>query len=519
MLHMKAVIITVLICLISFSVSADVRLPSIIGRNMVLQRDVEVPIWGKASPKEVVIVMMNGQRLTTQSSEEGDWMVYLVPMPAGGPYSMTIVARNRIELTNIVIGEVWVGSGQSNMQLPVRNSANAGDEIANADYPRIRLFTVKRVMSDNRLEDCEGEWVECNPNTIRNFSAVTYFFGRDLHEGKRIPVGLIQSSWGGTTAEAWTSKEFLSSSRDFEPILERYAEALKNIDEAKSRYDEALSQWKKEAQKNEKEGKEIVRKPIPPLGLGHPHTPFVIFNGMIAPIIPHAIRGVLWYQGESNARRAFQYRSLFPTMIDSWRYSWNQGPFPFLFVQLPNYDVPLAYYGEIKKIPGASTWAELREAQLMTLSVRNTGMVVTIDIGDAENIHPINKQGVGHRLFLVARAVAYREDVAFSGPIFRTMRIVGGKARLHFEQATNGLVAKGGELIGFSIAGNDRKFVAAKATIEGSIVVVWSPEVSNPVAVRYAWADNPKCNLFSKDSLPASPFRTDIWPGITHDAK
>ncbi len=510
-------VIIIMLCIISVPVSADVKLPSIIGNNMVLQQDMEVPVWGKASPNEVITVIFNGQKVTTKSGKEGNWIIYLAPMSAGGPFSMNIAGYNKIELTNILIGEVWIGSGQSNMQLPVKNSAKADEEISNAKLPDIRLFTVKHRMSDELLEDCQGEWVECSPLTVGNFSAVTYFFGKNLYKAKNTPFGLIHSSWGGTTIEAWISREFLMSSSDFKPILERYAEALENVPNSTKEYEIMIHDWEIKVKQKKAEDKEIPPKPIPPLGLGHPHTPTVLFNGMIAPIIPYTIRGVIWYQGESNATRAFQYRSLFPTLINNWRYLWNQGPFPFLFVQLANYSVPVANSGESIKEPCVSPWAGLREAQLMTLSQKNTRMVVSIDIGDANDIHPKNKQDVGYRLSLAARGIVYGENIVYSGPVYSSIRIVGDKARINFDHTGSGLMAKGGDLKGFTIAGQDRTFVWAEAIIERNAVIVHSQKVSDPVAVRYAWADNPKCNLYNEEGLPASPFRTDNWPGITHD--
>ena len=506
------VLVLVMLFVFLTAASADVKLPSIIGSNMVLQQDAEVPIWGTADQGEEVIVSFNGQKVSAKSCSKGNWMVYLNPMKTGGPYNMTITGKNKIKLDNILIGEVWVGSGQSNMAMSIRSSNNADEEIANAKYPKIRLFSVKRIVAEKPLEDCEGEWVECSPEVIGGFSAVSYFFGRSLYKAKNIPVGLIHTSWGGTPAEAWTSRPFLMSSLDFAPILERYAKAVEKYPEAKKEYDEKYAEWEKEAKKLRAEGKKVPRGPRSPFGPGHPHAPMGLYNGMIAPIVPYAIKGAIWYQGESNAGRAYQYRSLFPTMIKSWHSAWNQGSFPFLFVQLAN-------YMEIKDQPGESDWAELREAQLMTLNMKNMGMAVIIDIGEADDIHPKNKQDVGYRLSLAARNIAYGEDIVYSGPVYRSMRIVGNKVRLNFCHVGGGLTAKGGELKGFAIAGKDRNFFWANAEIKGDKVVVRSPEVANPVAVRYAWADNPVCNLYNKEGLPASPFRTDIWPGITRDNK
>jgi sialate O-acetylesterase len=495
--------------LLELHVEADVKLPAIIGENMVLQQEMKLPIWGTAKPGERVTVSIGGQHVSTTADDNGRWMVELEPMKAGGPLEMTITGENRITLHNILIGEVWICSGQSNMQWPVSKAANAETEIAQANYPEIRLFTVKRVVAERPLSDTKGEWSECSPEAVKEFSAVGYFFGRRIHEELGVPVGLIHSSWGGTPAEAWTSRTALESDPEFKPILDRWAKILAEYPQAKQRYEKQLAQWKLEAEKAKAEGKPAPRKPQSPIGPDHPHRPAGLYNGMIAPLIPYAIRGVIWYQGESNVSRAYQYRKLFPAMIQDWRRSWEQGDFPFLFVQLAN-------YGRRQPQPSESAWAELREAQLMALSLPKTAMAVIIDIGEANNIHPKNKQDVGGRLALAALAVAYGRDVVYSGPIYDSMSIEGDKIRIRFKHTDGGLVAKGEEgLKGFSIAGEDRKFVWAEARIENDTVVIWNDQVPHPVAVRYAWADNPECNLYNKAGLPASPFRTDDWPGVT----
>ncbi|MFC1558439.1 sialate O-acetylesterase, partial [candidate division KSB1 bacterium] len=504
-----------LLFMFSGEVFADVKLPGIIGSNMVLQRDAEVPIWGWAEPNEGITISFNGQRITTVTCNEGRWMVYLSPMPAGGPYNMTISGNNTISLKNILLGEVWAASGQSNMWWTVNRSKDAEKEIPKADYPNIRLFTVPQVVADEPLEDCEGEWVECSPEVIGEFSAVGYYFGRSLYKSMNVPVGIIHTSWGWTKAESWTSREFLMSSYDFEPIFDRYAKAVEVYPQKKKEYDENISEWEKEAEKLRAEGKKVPRKPghpLGPLGPRHIWSPVKLFNGMIAPVIPYRIKGAIWYQGESNTDRAFQYRSLFPTMIRSWRYHWNQGSFPFLLVQLAN-------FGETTDKPEESDLAELREAQLMTLSVRNTAMASAIDIGASDDIHPKNKQEVGYRLSLAARAIAYGEDIVYSGPIYSSMRIIGDRIHIKFDHIGNGLTINGKELKGFAIAGKDREFVWAKAEIKDDKVIVWSQEVPNPISVRYGWGKNPVCNLYNEEGLPASPFRTDNWPGVTRDAK
>ena len=488
---------------------ADVSLPALISDNMVIQSGAEVPIWGTSEPGEEVVVVLGDERMATTGDSEGKWMVKLSPLEAGGPFEITVTGNNTVILNNVLVGEVWICSGQSNMQWSVSRSANAAEEVAESGYPMVRLFTAKRVVADQPLPDTEGSWVSCGPDTVGSFSAAGYFFGRELRKELNVPVGLIHSSWGGTPAEAWTSLEKLESNPELKSVLDRWEGILEGYPQAKLKYEQALDQWKQEAEKAKEGGKPVPGKPRAPLGPGHSHTPGGLYNGMIATLIPYAIKGAIWYQGESNAGRAHQYRTLFPAMIGNWRSSWGQGDFPFLFVQLANYRAA-------QPLPSDSPWAELREAQLMALSLPNTGMAVTIDIGEAEDIHPKNKQDVGRRLALWALANTYGLDVVYSGPIYESMAVEGGRARLRFKHSNGGLLAKDNEqLRGFAIAGQDRKFRWAEAKIDADAVVVWSDEVPQPVAVRYAWADNPACNLYNEAGLPASPFRTDNWPGVT----
>jgi len=495
---------------------ADVKLPTVISDNMVLQRRTEVPIWGWAEPGEQVMVSVSWHSMAwgVSADKDGKWMFKMNPPKVGGPYEMTISGKNSITIRNILVGEVWVCSGQSNMAMPVSRSANPEEEIAAADYPNIRLLTVERKTAEQPQDDCVGSWQLCSPQTIADFSAVAYFFGRHLHKELDVPVGLIHTSWGGTPAEAWTKREMLEAEPDFAPILERFADVVAKYPEAKKEYEQKVKKWEDAVKKARAEGKKPPRKPRVPVGPGHQRSPAVLYNGMIAPLIPYGIRGAIWYQGEANAERAYQYRKLFPTMIKNWRNNWGQGDFPFLFVQLANFK-------DVADEPVESNWAELREAQLMTLSLPKTGMAVIIDIGDTNNIHPKNKQDVGRRLALWALAKTYkRGGIVYSGPIYKSMKVEGNKIIVHFEHIGGGFVADWGEpLKGFAIAGADRKFVWAGAKIEGDTVVVGSDKISEPVAVRYAWADNPVCNLYNTEALPASPFRTDDWPGITVNEK
>ncbi|MBN2019642.1 MAG: hypothetical protein JW749_05395 [Sedimentisphaerales bacterium] len=514
-----ALLVFIILTLSGFS-SADVRLPSVIGDNMVLQQGMEVPIWGWADPCEQVTVTANwgSEKWEATAGQDGRWLVKIQPprllvedKSGGGPYEMNISGKNTLSLKNILVGEVWVCSGQSNMEWPLSRADNAGQEVNEANYPQIRLFTVGRKVSYTPMKNCRGSWKVCNPQSAVAFSAVGYFFGRELHKELNVPIGLIKAAVGGTPVESWMSREYLEADADFQPILRRYEETAAHFPELYRKYQLEKKNYQRMAGQMKREGKPVPQRPDfqEPIGPNHPYSPTGLYNGMIIPIIPKGIRGVIWYQGESNAGRAEQYRTLFPAMIKNWREKWGHGDFPFLYVQLANWQ-------QAEPLPKENDWAELREAQLMTLSVPNTGMAVAIDIGDANSIHPTNKQDVGKRLALWALAKTYNKDVVYSGPLYKYMGVEGNKAILHFDHVNGGLIVKGGEqLKGFAIAGQDKKFLWADAKVEGDTVVVSSDKVVEPVAVRYGWAINPVCNLYNKAGLPASPFRTDDWPGLT----
>jgi sialate O-acetylesterase len=431
-------------------------------------------------------------------------------MKAGtGPLEMTVAGKNTLKLTNILVGEVWVCSGQSNMEWSLNRINNGDKEIAEAKYPKIRLFMVAKATAAAPQADCKGQWVECSPQTVPPFSAVGYLFGRQLHQDLGVPVGLIGSNWGGTPAESWTSREMLEADPDLKVIYDRWKQNAENYSKALEAWEKSkeksLADWKAAADKAKAEGKQAPRQPAPPNDPAKsPHCPTSLYNGMIAPLIPLGIRGAIWYQGESNAGRPVEYRKLFPAMITDWRKHWGEGDFTFLFVQLANFMAR-------KNEPTASNWAALREAQTMTLALPKTGMAVIIDIGEANNIHPKNKQDVGKRLALAAEAGTYGKDVVYSGPMYESMKVEGDKVHLKFKHIGGGLVAKGDKLTGFAVAGEDKKFVWADAKIEGDTVVVSAKDMVKPLAVRYAWADNPECNLYNKADLPAVPFRTDDW--------
>ncbi len=487
---------------------ADVTLHALFADNMVLQQGIEVPIWGTADDGESVTVEFNGQKVTAKA-DDGAWMARLKPMKAGGPFMMTVQGKNTIEIKNVLIGEVWVCSGQSNMQWSVQASENAQEEIANAKYPQIRLFSVPRKAAGKPRKAVEGEWSECSPETVAGFSAVGYYFGRSLHKLMNTPIGLIHTSWGGTPAESWTTRETLESDPDYKAILDRWDSSYKQFSNDLQTYQEKLDQWKKETDELDAKGEFVTNPPsLPRDPRSNPWRPSSLYNAMIAPLLPYGIQGAIWYQGESNADRAYQYRKLFPAMITDWRRVWGQGDFPFLFVQLANFDTRRFEY----------SWAELREAQTMTLDLPNTGMAVIVDIGDPSNIHPKNKQDVGWRLALAAQKIAYGEDVVYSGPMYESMKVEGNTIRLRFKHAERGFMVPDGEkLTGFVIAGEDQEFKPAVAAIDGKSIVVSSGSVANPAAVRYGWLNCPVCNLFNKEGLPASPFRTDDWPCVTAD--
>lgn len=496
----------------SHELCADVTLPALISDNMVLQQWTKASVWGTAEPGERVTVSVAGRRASAPAGSDGRWAVKLSSLKPGGPYEMTVSGKNTLVIKNVAVGEVWVGSGQSNMEWKVANSKDAAQEIAAANFPMLRMFSVGKKVTDEPQPDTSGKWEICTPQTAGGFSAVGYFFGRELHKELKAPVGIIHASWGGTPAQSWTPQADLEKTPELAPILEKWREELEKHPEAQARFEEKLAAWNAEAAKAKAEGKPAPRRPTAPRGPGHAWTPAGLYNGMIAPLLPCTIRGVIWYQGESNTENPREYRTLFPTLITAWRKAWGQGNFPFLFVQLANF---MARQPE----PSESRWAELREAQAMALKLPRTGMAVAIDIGDEKNMHPGNKQEVGRRLALVALSSVYgKKKVVSSGPVFAGMNVAGGKVRLNFNHAGAGLEDKDGPpLKGFAVAGEDRRFVWADAQIQGNAVVVESNGVPKPVAVRYGWADSPEADLYNKAGLPAVPFRTDAWerPGLS----
>jgi sialate O-acetylesterase len=495
--------------------AAHVRLSNLFGDHMVLQRDQPVPVWGTAEPGEKVTVEFAGQKKTAMADSAGTWRVLLDPMPASSkPRKMTVSStRNselsRLEFSDVLVGEVWVCSGQSNMAWPLSKSAQS-NEFKRADFPNIRLISVPAVGTQEPQHNFKGSWSRCSSETVPGFSAVGYLFGRELYQKLDVPIGLINDAWGGSALEAWIPRDALVADEAGRELLEHWVDFEGSYD-----YPKAMKNWKVHLEKWEKGGKK-GRKPGPPRNhLSGNHRPANIYNGVVYPTIGYGMRGVIWYQGESNASRATQYRTLFPLLIESWREAWGQGDFPFYYVQLANYKAAVDQ-------PGESEWAELREAQTMTLSkVKNTGQAVIIDAGEADDIHPGDKQTVAERLARWALVKDYGMEIVCQSPTFASMKIKKGKALLNFDHVGAGLsVLERQEPVGFAIAGEDREFVWAQARVVGANQVeVWSDEVADPVSVRYAWADNPQVNLYSHDGLPVTPFRTDSWDGMTLNEK
>ncbi|MGZ8510970.1 MAG: sialate O-acetylesterase [Chitinophagaceae bacterium] len=635
----KLIVLVLLFCIVE--TKAAVKLPKIFTSNMVLQRDKPIKIWGWADKDENVTVSFNGQSVQSKADKSGNWIITLKPMAFGGPYQMKVAGKkNAIDLKNILIGDVWICSGQSNMEWIIKNTNSAEKEIAESKHPRIRLFTVEKAMAYQPEKDIEGgEWLECGPQTVGDFSAVAYFFGRKLNKDMNIPIGLINSSWGGTNVQTWISWDLMSKKPGYEKVnyqdlekemaqrklkQQQFRESLANdigkiekwfepgsattgwkkiqlpgawesteignadgviwfkkdfylpqaiegkkvalslgpIDDADETYLNgkligSTHEWNADRQYTVdgallKSGKNTIVIKVTDTGGGGglygteeqlyvdvngnkielagewnyktavvttdfgikddgPNSfPSQLYNAMIAPIIQYPVKGGIWYQGEANAWEAYNYRTLFADMIKDWRAKWGY-EFPFFWVQLANFMKP-------DTMPKSSDWAELREAQGMTLNLPQTGQAVTIDIGEADDIHPRNKQDVGYRLALAAEKIAYGKDIVHSGPVFESMKKEKGKIILTFTSTGTGLMAKDkyGYLKGFTVAGSDQKFAWAKAMIEGNKVIVFNETIADPVSVRYAWANNPdEANLYNKEGLPASPFRTDTWKGIT----
>ena len=496
----RAVALVILLLIVGCEIPAhaEVTLPSLLADHMVIQRGLPVHVWGMATPGETLTATFRDESRSATADQLGRWSLYFSPSGAGGPFQMTIQASNKITLDDILVGDVWVASGQSNMEFPMTQLANPQTEIAAAQYPKIRLFRVEHNPSDYPVSNVAAKtWAACTPQTVADSSAVAYFFARDVQKKTGVPIGLIETFWGGTPAESWTSLSALSADASLMPLFAARARTVADEERNRLELDKAEREYKQAVAAATAEG-----KPAPPGLPWHADfaawAPGALYNGMIAPLTPFAIRGAIWYQGESNAdpQRAPLYARLFPTMIRDWRSAWGEGDFPFLFVQIAAWNSD-----------PEDKWPEIRDAQRRTLALTNTAMAVTIDIGDPVDIHPKDKQDVGARLALAARAIAYGEKIEYSGPLFRQLIGEDHALRLWFDHTTGGLVAKGGTLKGFEVAGADRKFAPAEARIENATVIVSSAAVPDPVYVRYGWAANPDCNLFNGEGLPASPFQ------------
>ncbi|HEX7262252.1 MAG TPA: sialate O-acetylesterase [Luteolibacter sp.] len=488
--------------------SAEVTLHPIFTDGAVLQRDMPIPVWGKSTREgEKVTVKLAGKSVGTLA-KGGKWRVTLPALPSGGePLTLAVTGDNTVTVKDLLMGEVWVCSGQSNMdrQLGPRQSQkpleNWEQEMAAANYPGLRFFTVAKKISATPVDTVSGKWASCMPQTAKEFSAVGYFFGRDLHKQLGVPVGMIFSAWGGTPAEAWTSRSALDALPEMRPALAKHDKVMADYAKALAKFErekpERMKVYAKAAAIAKDSGKPApIAPPALPATPNNPQAPSVLRNGMITPLLPVAVRGVIWYQGESNKDRAKEYQSLFPALIADWRKDFGQPNMPFLFVQVAPF----------KGMP-----PEIREAQFLTLRKSpNTAMVVTTDVGDATDIHPTRKAPVSARLALAARAIAYGEKIEYSGPLYDRAKFAEGKATVSFTHTGKGLIAKDGDLKGFTLAGADGKFVPARAEIVGNSVIVSADAIQHPVAVRYGWANAPEVNLFNADGLPASPFRSDM---------
>jgi sialate O-acetylesterase len=505
---MKKLCLLVLIAFSSLSVLAEVKPASMFTDNMVLQRDIKVPVWGTAAPGEKVAIQFAGQKVEAVADASGNWRANLAPLKTSAEPAELIIsgADSAVKMTNVLVGEVWLCSGQSNMDCTMKWLKQPEEEIrAATNYPLLRLFFVKHKPNIERPEaSVEGSWKPSTYETAGEFSGTATYFGRALCRELGVPVGLIHSAWGGTPAESWTSRGALEQLSFMTNRLRDSDVAVKNYtpEKAQADLDQKLVEWQRKTDAGETAG----RKPLLYNPYTSPYLSTTLYNGMIAPLTPFAMRGAIWYQGEANAGRNREYRELMTAMINNWRSVWGQGDFPFLYVQLASY-----MKQQTDPVETNSSWAGLRDAQTKTLDVPNTAMAVITDVGDANDIHPRNKKTVGERLALAARVKAYGEKIIYSGPAFQSLEIKGDKAIVCFSDTGSGLMAKGDKLTGFAIAGEDKQWHWAEAQIDGNSVIVSSPDVKAPVAVRYNWANNPVGNLFNKEGLPASLFRTDSW--------
>lgn len=506
-LTIPSLCILIVTLLISRGADAEIKLPSIFSNNMVLQQNTNSRFWGSADPHEDIRIYTSwGKEMELSADSNGIWSVE-IPTPEGShtPQQIIFIGENEVYLRNVLIGEVWLCSGQSNMAWSVKQSNNSYEELKNANYRSMRFFHIPNEMAWKPQDDVNASWEVCTTESAANESALAYFFGRELLEELDVPIGLIVSAWGGSGAQAWIDRE-TAGKEGHQDIVDWYEANMQKMKDLRFDWNKTNAEWR--AQQGDKVQVDYSTRPTRPKLPGDNHIPFGLFNAMINPIKTFSIKGAIWYQGESNVPRANQYRTLFPAMIKSWRNAWNQGDFPFYFVQIAPY-----HYNNIEGV----TSAELRDAQLKTLEkVNNTGMVVTTDIGDSQDIHPRKKQDVGYRLALLALHDYGRLDSGFSSPFYQSFEIDGNSIIISFKNADELKIRRGTEISGLTISGKNKKFVKAKGVIvNGNQLKVWSDEVKKPVAVRFGWSNAPFVNLFNEANLPLSPFKTDDWEDST----
>ncbi len=511
---MKKVLPGLLLSFLTLTARAELKLPAIIGDHMVLQQKQANPLWGWDAPGTKVTVTFAGQTKAGEAGADGKWTVTLDAVAANAtPQTLTIEGSSKREVIDVLVGEVWMCSGQSNMGFALKGDTNGDLEAAASKLPNLRLIKVPNLGTQEPQTDFHGAWAASSAETALPFSAVGFLFGRYLHEILQVPVGLIDNAWGGSAAEAWVRRESLEKDARFGPLMERtrgQEESLAKPD-AKAAYEAQVAKWQESVAKAKAEGKAAPRKPNSPDQWLHGNArPGNIFNGVVLPTLPYGIKGVIWYQGESNAGRAAEYGSLFPFLIEQWRAEWKQGAFPFYWVQLADY---MAERPE----PGDSSWAELREAQTKTEQLPHTGQAVIIDLGEGKDIHPRNKHDVAARLVRWALAKDYGLPFPYHSPELKSVSFDGAKVTVALETFGSGLRPFDvPEVRGFALCGEDKVWHWAKGTLAGKDkVILTSEQVASPIAVRYAWADNPVCNLYSDEGLPVTPFRTDDFPMVT----
>lgn len=499
---MKTATLISIFGLLANSLLANV-IPSPLFRDgAILQQGKPVPVWGRADPGEKISVTFKDQKKETAADAQGHWKIELNPLSASDePAELIISGNNTLRIADVLVGEVWICSGQSNMEWPVSQAQNYSEESAAATHPTIRQFKVPRKASETAQDDLNGSWVACSPASVGNFTAAGYFFARELSENLKVPVGIINTSFGGTPVESWMSQSALQSNSDFSIVASRWEKTLQDYPNLMKVYEENLAKWNAD-RKAAANASQPFKTPQPrkPPGSGSQMMPSSLFNAMVHPLIPYAVQGIIWYQGEANAARFTEYAELFKALITQWRGDLGQGDIPFYFVQLANLE---------RGNDSRAEWAFLREAQAEAFDLPNTGMAVAADIGDPRNIHPANKQEVGRRLALIALAEAYGKNESGSAPRFSKAETDGSSVKIFF------LPERTLELrndTGFLVAGADQIFHPATASLSGNTLIVSSPSVSNPVAVRYAWANNPTMGLYDETGLPVPPFRSDDWP-------